>query len=358
MLLQNVSYNSYYKKIHSNWVETRLGNLIELKSGVDLKLTQINSNGVGIPYLTGASCFDKDKIIVSRWTNCPTNISEKGDILVTVKGTIGLMSFNKIGQSHIARQFMSIRVSKFICSDFIFFLLQAKKNKLTKKSSGLIPGIARESILELPVLLPPYNEQLRIANLLKNIIKKIDDLNKKYSEIEHLVAIIKRKILDNIFGKNSSYKSYYPAFMLNKICKLTKRNESASRSLPYLEVKVIRGKKTAKFIDKGSLVYKSEKMILVDGENSGEVMTAPYDGYMGSTFKLLTINTKNINLEYLSYYFLYHRQEFKENKTGSAIPHLNKKIFNSLLITVPPLEQQFKVVTKLTNIFNLLNIIS
>ena len=39
-------------------------------------------------------------------------------------------------------------------------------------------------------------------------------------------------------------------------------------------------------------------LILVDGENFGEVFRTPIDGYQGSTFKQLLIN-ENMNEEYV-----------------------------------------------------------
>lgn len=39
-------------------------------------------------------------------------------------------------------------------------------------------------------------------------------------------------------------------------------------------------------------------LILVDGENSGEVFRTPIEGYQGSTFKLLSIND-NMNTDYV-----------------------------------------------------------
>ena len=69
-------------------------------------------------------------------------------------------------------------------------------------------------------------------------------------------------------------------------------------------------------------------------------MTVPYNGYMGSTFRIVDYKSECIDYNYLELFILYHKQGLKDNKTGSAIPHLNKKIFNSLEIYLPPLNVQ------------------
>ena len=73
----------------------------------------------------------------------------------------------------------------------------------------------------------------------------------------------------------------------NIICGLADADKISNGELPYLEVKYLRGNKEAKLVNEGKFIERSSKVILVDGENSGEVFDIPTDGYMGSTFRLL-----------------------------------------------------------------------
>ena len=54
-----------------------------------------------------------------------------------------------------------------------------------------------------------------------------------------------------------------------------------------LDVKYLRGEREAKTLMSGKYVAENTLLILVDGENSGEVFRTPVDGYQGSTFKQL-----------------------------------------------------------------------
>lgn len=65
-------------------------------------------------------------------------------------------------------------------------------------------------------------------------------------------------------------------------------------NLPYLEAKLIRKKADPIYVNSGVIVDRLFETILVDGENSSEIMTSPMRGYMGSTFnffQLLIIST-------------------------------------------------------------------
>lgn len=72
------------------------------------------------------------------------------------------------------------------------------------------------------------------------------------------------------------------------ICWLDNGVKAKGEKLPYLEAKVIRGKQSSSMVESGVIVDSNNKVILVDGENSGEIMTPPYKGYMGSTFKIFS----------------------------------------------------------------------
>lgn len=304
--------------------------------------------------------FDSiEKITTKALNECSLRNNNIGDVLIAMYGaTIGKLGITAVPLT-TNQACCACTPFSFINNEYLFYYLMAIKPLLISKSyGGAQPNISKEKITNCFINFPKIDEQILIVNKIKELFKKIETIGNEYNSIINLISATKRKVLEEIFGENSSYKSYYPSLPLKDICKLDKRENKSSGKLPYLEAKVIRGQKSPTILESGSLVYKGEKIILVDGENSGEVMTVPYDGYMGSTFKLLTIDTNKLDIEYFGFYLLTHKQQFRENKTGSAVPHLNKKIFNSLEICVPPIEEQKKITANLKNIFEKLNIVA
>ena len=133
----------------------------------------------------------------------------------------------------------------------------------------------------------------------------------------------------------------------SNLCWLDNGNKTQSGELPYLEAKVIRQNKPDKYQTSGVVVDSNFKLILVDGENSGEIFTPPFQGYMGSTFKILDV-TLEIDFQYLLLIFELNLDLYRNIKTGAAIPHLNKKLFKENLIALPPLNEQQRIVKKLS----------
>lgn len=77
---------------------------------------------------------------------------------------------------------------------------------------------------------------------------------------------------------------------LNAVCQLTDGLKATGKQC-LLDAKYLRGKSSGTIVEQGKLVYKGDNIVLVDGENSGEVFIVPQDGYMGSTFKQLWISS-------------------------------------------------------------------
>ena len=174
--------NSYYEKVGStikniddsipfeipkNWCFIRLKELWELISGRDLSPSEYNDNQDGIPYITGASNFRNGKIELVRWTPSPQVITQKGDLLLTCKGTIGGMAFNSFGEAHIARQIMAIRNIYGLNSEYLSLCIRFYIGEIKASAKGLIPGISREDILNLILPIPPENYQSLVVSQIR-----------------------------------------------------------------------------------------------------------------------------------------------------------------------------------------------
>ena len=174
--------NSYYEKIGStikniddsipfeipgNWCFIRLKELWKLISGRDLSPSEYNDNQDGIPYITGASNFRNGKIELVRWTPSPQVITQKGDLLLTCKGTIGEMAFNSFGEAHIARQIMAIRNIYGLNSEYLSLCIRFYIGEIKASAKGLIPGISREDILNLILPIPPENYQSLVVSQIR-----------------------------------------------------------------------------------------------------------------------------------------------------------------------------------------------
>ena len=140
---------------------------------------------------------------------------------------------------------------------------------------------------------------------------------------------------------------------LENLCSLLNPKIGEHGKYPYLNAKFLRNKTDPEIKEKGRFIQINTKVILVDGENSGEVFLTHEDGYMGSTFRLLDINSQIFDKYILKLIELW-RNPLKKSKKGAAIPHLNKDIFNNIFVGIPPLNEQKRIVKIIENIMYLI----
>ena len=210
----------------------------------------------------------------------------------------------------------------------------------------------KNSILQLAVqgkLVPQNPSDEPASELLKRIhAEKVTAC--------HAGIIKKDKKLPNIEEAELPYDTpdTWEWLRLGQLCQLLDGVKMSGVKYPYLEAKYLRGKIEGTNIDSGKFVKKGTMLILVDGENSGEVFFASEDGYMGSTFKVLYI-PEAVYVPYVLYFLLLKKQLFRNRKTGAAIPHLNKELFFNLLFPVPPLAEQERIVAKIEELLPLVS---
>ena len=185
--------------------------------------------------------------------------------------------------------------------------------------------------------------KLKKKDLVDSVIFKGED-NKYYEIIDG-----KQTLIDSAFDFPESWQ----VVRLRSICLLSDGVKQTGSQV-CLDAKYLRGKSSPTYLQQGKFVEKDDNIILVDGENSGEVFTAPIAGYMCSTFKQLWISG-NLHLPYVLAFIRYYKDELRNSKKGAAIPHLNKDIFNNLIIGIPPYDEQVRIVDRLNSITSSLN---
>ena len=259
----------------------------------------------------------------------------------------------------------------------------AKSMKIT--GSGR-EGLPKYSLEQMAFPLPPLSEQQRIVMEIEKLFALIDQIEHSKVNLQTIIKQTKSKILDlAIHGKlvpqdpndepaiellkrinpdftpcdNGHYTQLpngWTVAPMQVLCSLVDGDKQKGIERINLDVKYLRGERDAKTLTSGKYVTANSLLILVDGENSGEVFRTSIDGYQGSTFKQLLIN-ENMNEEYVLQAINLHRKVLRESKVGSAIPHLNKKLFKAIEIPIPPYKEQQRIIKAITKAFMSLDLI-
>ena len=174
----------------------KLRNYIELISGRDLTKAQYNDKNNGIPYIMGASNMTNGKLNIERWTNEPTVIGLKDDLIISVKGTVGELLILEEEKVHLSRQVMAIRPKEEYDVKFVFYYMKYYLDRLKEKAKGMIPGVTREDILDAEFIEVSSEDQQRIIKILN---KAQELINKRKEQIEALDELVKSQFIE-MFG--------------------------------------------------------------------------------------------------------------------------------------------------------------
>ena len=184
--------------------------------------------------------------------------------------------------------------------------------------------------------------KLKKSALNDSVIFRGDD-NKYYEQIGSEVTEIELPF---------DFPSSWSIVRLYAVCQLTDGLKTIGKQC-LLDAKYLRGKSSETIVEQGKLVHKGDNIMLVDGENSGEVFIVPQDGYMGSTFKQLWISSSMYE-PYVLAFIQFYKETLRNSKKGAAIPHLNKELFYDLIIGIPPQQEQKRIVQKIKQLMQLL----
>ena len=315
------------------------------------------------------------------------------DIIVSCAGTIGEtyvlpagMQEGIINQALMLIRLFSKEIERFYLLYFDFIL----KDEAYRNSKGTaIKNIPPFDVLKnffIPI--PPIGEQKRILDEVDRLMSFVSTIETGTKNLHTAIKQAKFKILElAIHGKlvsqdpndepasellkrinpkaeiitdNGHYQKLPEGWAIapmQTLCSLTDGEKQSGIDRINLDVKYLRGERGAKTLSMGKYVTANSLLMLVDGENSGEVFRTPKEGYQGSTFKLLNIN-KELYPEFVLQVINLHRKALRENKVGSAIPHLNKKLFKAIEVPIPPYEEQTRIVNAINKTFTILDAIT
>lgn len=320
--------------------------------------------------------------------------TEVGDLIMNIVGPpLGKLAIipATLPQANFNQAAVLIRPYKFkkVLVPYLKAYLEemSEINSIATRGSAGQVNISLTQSQNMRIPLPPLNE---VERIIKEIVKYdllIEAIEYETTDLQTIIISIKNKILDlAIHGKlvpqdpndepaldllkrinpnftpcdNVHYTQLPEGWQIasmQTLCNLIDGEKQSGIERINLDVKYLRGERDAKKLMAGKYIPANSLLILVDGENSGEVFRTPIDGYQGSTFKLLSI-TDEMNADYVLQVISLHRKTLRENKVGSAIPHLNKKLFKAIEVPIPPYNQQKKIVEAINIVFKHLDTIT
>ena len=209
----------------SEWKEVRLGDICNIKGGKRLpKGHQLQSKPTNHPYIRIRDLNNKKSLKLDKtfeyisdeaFGNISRYITNKGDILISIVGTIGLIGVVDTSLDNASLTENCVKLIEFVDSnnDFLYYFLTSKlgQNEIRKGTVGAVQAkLPIKNIKDISLQIPPIYEQNKIASILSSLDDKISLSNQMNETLEEIAqTLFKRWFVDFEFpnAEGLPYKS-------------------------------------------------------------------------------------------------------------------------------------------------------
>ena len=215
-------FNSYYEKhlfnLPKTWTIVRFGDIVSIRRGASPRPIKehLTTREDGINWIKIGDTRPGDIYITETKQKI---LKESAALSVYLeKGTLVLSNSMSFGRPYILNidgcihdGWLAIEIyNNTIDKEFLQIILQGYMWYFKNKATGTgVDNLNINRVQEMPFALPPLAEQRRILFALRSYHKLLSEISDSYCAINKTVSLVKYKILDLFFGKNSRYKSYY-----------------------------------------------------------------------------------------------------------------------------------------------------
>lgn len=152
---------------------TDLESVAEILMGTSPQGYTYNDVGSGMPLLNGPTDFGAIHPISRQWTSSPTTVARKGDLLMSVRASIGKMNWAD-KEYCVGRGLTAIRPRKDVDGRYLRHVLILLASEMMAMTAGTtFPNLPGAKLRKLAVPLPAVTEQQRLANLLDSAEAKV-----------------------------------------------------------------------------------------------------------------------------------------------------------------------------------------
>ncbi|MCR5126393.1 MAG: restriction endonuclease subunit S [Treponema sp.] len=185
-------------ELPDGWKWTRLGDVCEIVMGQSPSGDSMSENPNDTAFIGGASDMGTELPKITRYTNSPTKISKKDDVIVCIRATLGRPIFSD-GVYCLGRGVAGVR-SNTLSKEYIKYgFLNFEQYLYDNATGSTFLQVSSDSLKKMPFPLPPLPEQQRIVSRIESMFAKLDEATEKAESALESFETRKAAILHKAF---------------------------------------------------------------------------------------------------------------------------------------------------------------
>lgn len=355
-------------KLPDGWKWVKLGEACKIIMGQSPPGHTYTEKPEGLPFFQGKADFTNYFPEVRVWCTQPIKVAEENDILISVRAPVGPVNMANV-KCCIGRGLSAIRCRESVDNWYLFWHLRSIESQIASIGSGSTFGaITRDDLMNLSIPLPPLSEQRRIAERLKEIMSEIDKARtaceKQLEAVKALPSAYLREVFESEEAKKWERRRLGEVLLKSPQYGLTGVADRYEKNYIYIRITDIDDngrvkKEDLRFIDLDKQTFKKYKVsegdILIARSGSvGRIYLVRESDFLkpavfASYLIRFKLNAEVILPEFFFYFGLSNQyKDFVQEQIKTvAQPNINAKQYQNLLIYVPPLYVQHRIVNYL-----------
>lgn len=318
-----------------------------------------NDSGEGYPLISGAGDFGEVNPAPKKFTTEATRISHTGDLVLGIRASIGAKVLAD-GEYCLGRGVAALRARDSIDERYLWHHITSSTRELVSKARGAtFKQVNRADITDLPITLPPLEEQQRIAA----ILDKADELRTKRQEAIAKLDTLAQSIFIEMFGDPDESKKMWDDTTLADVCLdgapiiygILQPGPEIPEGVPYVRpteiledsIDLANIKRTSREIAaryKRSTLHEGDLLISIVG-TLGKIAEIPKEldgGNITQSSARIRINKEVADTTYIRELLKTPicTRQYDRHRLGTGVPRLNIHHVRELEIPLPPLESQ------------------
>ena len=301
---------------------------------------------------------------------------EENSIILNQGGSAGLVSFIKTKFWASAHCFVIKPINEnFVNNKFLFYLLKSKYDDILKLIHGTtIPGISIEDVRNLKINIPPIEIQNEIVKILDTFTQleaeleaELEARDKQYQYYRNKLLDFdnNKKLLKKLFEKDNKeidnkivWKCLGDVFEIKNGFTPSKNNSELweNGTIPWFKLDDIRSDGNILYdskikVNSKAMInkepFKENSIIISTTATIGEHALIRCKFICNQQFTILSANNiyeKLMNPKFIFYYFFNISNILKSKTKNINLPIINIKEIKDMLIPIPSLEIQTKIV--------------